>query len=103
MLPKMEAATAWSLPTNKESQVGVVGGGGSPHAAQDGGCHSLECPHQQGLPGGCGGGGGGVHMMPKMEAATAWSLLTNKATGSPRVGGGGGEERTGKERRHTVL
>jgi hypothetical protein len=28
MLPKMEAATAWSLLTNKESQVGVVGGGG---------------------------------------------------------------------------
>jgi hypothetical protein len=28
MLPKMEAATAWSLLTNKESQVGVVVGGG---------------------------------------------------------------------------
>jgi hypothetical protein len=49
MLPKMEAATAWSLLTNKESQVSVVVGVG-----------------------------GGVHMPPKMEAATAWSLLTNK-------------------------
>ncbi len=36
------------------SDVSPDGWSERPHATQDGGCHSLESPHQQGVPGGCG-------------------------------------------------
>jgi hypothetical protein len=45
MLPKMEAATAWSLFTNKESQVGVEGEEGGSHATIEEGRAASKRPH----------------------------------------------------------